>query len=656
MYAFPSGKEQNFLGEYVFSKTKFPKSLSTYRSTHNKNTGRTISNVLRNMFASGTTPKMQKGKKVASGHTVTAMAVCPHNPADVFAACAHLLNVSSAFGHYSAATTSPKKRDRIELWLSQAGVDEAVAVGKRWHKAYYGSFETPPKEISKRWSELVSYWDWPVNNRIYHSSSTFPNWWQVAYFLMIAADEAADGVGFAKNGDLGHEDDHASELRIEQGQNLLVKSSASTESKDNGGNQEHRLNSLPPTICIAVDPDVVCVQPKSLVSEVGSSARVFSHNLALLGPRGVVRTQWARLSSHSEKDAAKMGLRLLLIPTPDQLKGSNFVPRSSGGKKRGLDTWRTFEIDQDWLKIGNYAEFTQKLVLGVKALGHEVHGVIFPELALDRDIFRQVSERLDRIDGIEFFIAGTSQHCEGRTGNFVWCERFDEIDTPTGKTQYLSGLGFVQSKHHRWKLDKKQIQRYNLPKLGENYDWWEHINVGGRELNFVSFRANSVFSALVCEDLARSEPCHDILRAIGPNLLFALLMDGPQISSRWPARYASYLSEDPGTAVLTLTSRGLTNMVDPDCDQCVIAYFSDGEGNEASRDEIAIPKEAYASILHMISKPTTVSSIDGRVKSLERWTLASNTPLSHVFLDDDDKIVVREDLEFTKERKRKLKS
>ena len=49
----------------------------------------------------------------------------------------------------------------------------------------------------------------------------------------------------------------------------------------------------------------------------------------------------------------------------------------------------------------------------------------------------------------------------------------------------------------------------------------------------------------------------DVLRAIGPNLVVALLMDGPQIVQRWPGRYATVLADDPGSSVLTVNSYGL---------------------------------------------------------------------------------------------------
>jgi hypothetical protein len=39
--------------------------------------------------------------------------------------------------------------------------------------------------------------------------------------------------------------------------------------------------------------------------------------------------------------------------------------------------------------------------------------------------------------------------------------------------------------------------------------------------------------------------------------VIALLADGPQMSQRWPAKYASILADDPGCSVLTLTSLGM---------------------------------------------------------------------------------------------------
>lgn len=63
--------------------------------------------------------------------------------------------------------------------------------------------------------------------------------------------------------------------------------------------------------------------------------------------------------------------------------------------------------------------------------------------------------------------------------------------------------------------------------------------------------------------MARQDPAADLIRAVGPNLLIALLMDGPQLKDRWAARYASVLAEDPGSSVLTLTRLGMARRSRP---------------------------------------------------------------------------------------------
>jgi hypothetical protein len=48
-----------------------------------------------------------------------------------------------------------------------------------------------------------------------------------------------------------------------------------------------------------------------------------------------------------------------------------------------------------------------------------------------------------------------------------------------------------------------------------------------------------------------------------PSLVITPLLDGPQLSSRWAARYASVLADDPGSAVLTSTSAGMARRSRP---------------------------------------------------------------------------------------------
>jgi hypothetical protein len=121
---------------------------------------------------------------------------------------------------------------------------------------------------------------------------------------------------------------------------------------------------------------------------------------------------------------------------------------------------------------------------------------------------------------------------------------------------------------------------------------------------------------LVCEDLARQDPAADLIRAVGPNILIALLMDGPQLGGRWPARYASVLAEDPGTSVLTLTSLGMAERSRPVVQSGqraspsrVIGLWRDAAEGEF---QIALDPGDDACVLSLERRFRTEYSADGR--------------------------------------------
>ena len=111
-------------------------------------------------------------------------------------------------------------------------------------------------------------------------------------------------------------------------------------------------------------------------------------------------------------------------------------------------------------------------------------------------------------------------------------------------------IAYQQDKHHPWRLDRNQIRQYSLGgRLDPNVQWWEDIAIRRREVWFNVYLPWLSFCVLICEDLARQEPVSSLVRAVGPSLVIALLMDGPQLQSRWPSRYASVLADDPGSSV-----------------------------------------------------------------------------------------------------------
>lgn len=135
-------------------------------------------------------------------------------------------------------------------------------------------------------------------------------------------------------------------------------------------------------------------------------------------------------------------------------------------------------------------------------------------------------------------------------------------------------------------------------------------------MRFVVNRGHEVITALVCEDLARNDPVMPLLNAVGPNLVVALLMDGPQLISRWPGRYATVLSDDPGSAVLTVTSLGMVMrsrapdkpMPGNNGRRCIAIWREPDQGAQ----ELDLPDGAHALVLALSSHPVRQTALDLR--------------------------------------------
>jgi hypothetical protein len=147
--------------------------------------------------------------------------------------------------------------------------------------------------------------------------------------------------------------------------------------------------------------------------------------------------------------------------------------------------------------------------------------------------------------------------------------------------------------------------------LAVDKNWWEHVDLSDRRLLFVSLPA-LVLSVLICEDLARPDPVGDLVRAVGPNLVIALLMDGPQLRGRWPERYAMALADDPGSSVLSLTSLGMSELSRPAQGASrsrIIALWKDRTGTS---NEIELPSGCGGIVVTLSFQSEEEWSADGR--------------------------------------------
>ena len=375
------------------------------------------------------------------------------------------------------------------------------------------------------------------------------------------------------------------------------------------------LPHVPASIARWVPPHVVCVQPKLMTPPVGQTIRSHSHNLALLPSQGEIYTFWFNAhttqtrqitaetridhvphtnesNNRSFVSDSLRGLNLLLVPYPYSIPANSFLVKPPTASEI-LHRRKRFEVDPNkWLEDISPTQDGQAhhIASGLKLLIDEavrevgrIDGVVLPELALTHEIAERVSTSLftkyalheHGPGGMRFFVSGVLSGRKTEDGgyrpvNAVFTRVHLALDGLSPTQHDLPRRPYIdfrrlQIKHHRWNMDRRQIATYNLSSVlsinedsnGKSVEWWEDTDITERECLFWAIGDKLVMSTIVCEDLARIDPVQQALRAVGPNLVIAILMDGAQRPYRWSSRYATSLCDDPGGSVLTLTSLGM---------------------------------------------------------------------------------------------------
>jgi hypothetical protein len=434
---------------------------------------------------------------------------------------------------------------------------------------------------------------------------------------------------------------------------------------------------FPRTLTRCFDDNLGAVLPKARTAQNGCTLRSLSLNFGYLPPKGRVRARWAR-KSHTSDSAC---YNILLIPYPYQIR-SKYVTTST--PPDGPDDWGYFSIAPHWLycdadnpdetlaekywnvlrtdmdgtpvnadpdgasKREPYHEGFWKFVsslIGDQPAG-TIDAVVFPEASLDWYTFDYVQKKILEVHPeIKMLVAGlTSRRKYNENdvdtpwrGNFVATYIRDTKDDPEDihgsnkKTAPVWEIAHVRSKHHRWKLDTSQLLTYAFSqRLPPDRMWWEEIYLYPREMLFAEFAGGSIVTTLICEDLARIEPCQIALRSVGPNLVLVLLMDSAQVIGRWPHQYAGVLTDDPGSSILTLTSFGLVRR----------ANFSEGKSSREIalwREPLAgramsvpLPPGYHAQLISLRREFQLERTLDGRGDngdSAAIWRFAGLTPI-----------------------------
>ena len=301
--------------------------------------------------------------------------------------------------------------------------------------------------------------------------------------------------------------------------------------------------------------EVGIVLPKMRTPQTGVSLRALS--LYLTYHQTEVDVVWRSIPWVNIDDQT---LNVLAIPWPFEMHPSWFSPQPrSAARMRTRDAARFFSYEPT-PEIA--PDFVVRLLKKAREHVHRVHVVVLPEAALSIGELAEVKRAVanEAVDGqvplIVTGLRGRDADAEPLTGRTEDRESANRIVLSVFFAEKWYDL--KQEKHHRWKLDKSQIQQYGLggvlPIIG---DWWEGIPIGPRRITFFAPNDWLVLAPLICEDLAQMDPVAELIRGVGPTLVWALLLDGPQLAQRWPARYASVLADDPGCSVLTLTSLGM---------------------------------------------------------------------------------------------------
>lgn len=500
----------------------------------------------------------------------------PYWPADVFAAAMFLIQKS---GIYTLILNewppTVESGETTEKWAEKMGW-----LGKHWRELAGRDEPRAPTYVANHWRLLMEA-----------SSSTFARFREdrslahALFELAAIADEASAGVGLPR--------------------------SPSGASKYGKFYRRARRQLLPTengsTLCIEIDRTRLRVLPKMHAPKQGLTVRSLSHHLALCSGDEICPF-WETSIAYSPN---RESMNLLVIPWPETIKPVQFkrVPRRESGMGNMPNNFGFFRYAPEPERNDEEEIVTEEFVNYVEGLYHEatsmmgrIDGIVFPELAL-------VPEQFDALREAEFtkkifLVSGIAKAPDEKSpfsANEVYC------DIPNRQRM-------MQSKHHRWKLDKSQIGQYGLGSLlSPERSWWEHINVDNRRLNFVSLLPWLVMSVVICEDLARPDPVGDLLRAVGPNLVLALLMDGPQIKERWSARYATTLAEDPGCSVLSLTSAGMSKLSRPASGvgrSKVIGLWKDA--HSSTPVEIELPDGCGGVVLSMSVRWMDEWTADGR--------------------------------------------
>ena len=345
---------------------------------------------------------------------------------------------------------------------------------------------------------------------------------------------------------------------------------------------------------------LIRVLPKVRTPPTGSSVRALSRYACVLDPG--VEARWHKAPARGlGTQPSGERVNYLLLPWPLRTRASDFRPVRGPLQRLANDSFGFFEFaPSERLDL----DLVNQMLAAARDRAGAVDVVVLPESAVE-DTEIDDLEALLACHGVTALITGARER-PAQPGRFP--RNWVHIGVCAGG----QWMHIRQSKHHRWSLDDTQIRQYHLGgALHPHTRWWEAIEVPRRSVQFVEFGDGVTLASLVCEDLAQTDDVASVIRSVGPMIVVTPLLDGPQLSSRWAARYASVLADDPGSAVLTLTSFGMaqrSGLPGQNHSPVVALWKSPGQQTR----EISLEPGAQGILLSASIARATRRSFDGR--------------------------------------------
>jgi hypothetical protein len=504
-------------------------------------------------------------------------------PPDVFALANVVLGRAEAFRYALAPSWSLSSATDLG-----GGVEEA---GRRWSDWAEHRRGAVPDLVAREWSAFREGAEVPLELL---AAGGDHRACEALLRLHAIADEACAGLGVALDSSGGE----GCVYRV-RGREMLARTGSVAR----------------------IAPRVLRVLPKVRTPPTGRPA--FSRYACVQGPG--INARWHKIPArHRGTDLRSEFATVLLLPWPLEVRATDFRPVEGSVQRLSKDPYGFFEFAP---AEGLDLDLLDRVLAAARREAGSVDVVVLPESAVEERELDDL-EAVLAAHGVVSLMAGVRQRVrqpDEFPGNWIHLGFNPGLEKggPLPSEARESWFHLRQNKHHRWSLDEAQIDQYHLGGVLHNHiRWWEAMDVPRKAIEFIEV-AELVLVGLVCEDLAQNDDVAQLIRSVGPTCVITVLLDGPQLTSRWAARYASVLADDPGSAVLTLSSFGMVERSRPGGRDAapVIALWKDPTTGVR---EVPLEPGAQAVLLTLSMDRAPRYSAD------RRWPVDNSTSCSNV--------------------------